>query len=231
MHHSLFSWFQYFPGYTPEMNHVWTAGFICLCLVLMSLVASAVAGTPEQALVPSPNFTLRNFFEFVVESLVKFVTNLIHNHGERYVPLIGSLFIYILVNNVFGLLPGTMAATQNINTTLSCGVLVFIIYNVLGFYENGMNYAKHFLGPMLLLAPLMLPIELISNCIRPLSLSIRLYVNMLGDHTVLETFLGLVPIGVPVVFYALGLFVCFMQAFVFSLLSSVYIQMATAHEH
>jgi F-type H+-transporting ATPase subunit a len=101
----------------------------------------------------------------------------------------------------------------------------------MGLKENGVGYLKHFLGPLIWLAPLLLPIELISHMVRPASLGLRLAGNMTGDHTVLGIFLNLVPIGVPMVFYVLGLFVCFLQAFVFSLLSMVYISMATAHDH
>ena len=117
------------------------------------------------------------------------------------------------------------------NTAFAIGIFIFFTYNFLGIKENGLAYLKHFLGPMLLLAPLMLPLEIISHVVRPMSLGLRLSGNMTGDHTVLGIFLDLVPYVVPVIFYGLGTFVSFVQAFVFTLLSMIYIAMATAHDH
>ncbi len=225
-----FTWFHHFTN-LEQYDHVFTAGLCTFLLAVMCVTAKAVAGTPEQALIPAPTISLRNFFEVIVESLTGFVDSVIPHGGQVYLPVVATMFIYIFVNNVFGLLPGFAPATDNLNTTLSIGVFSFVLYNVEGIRANGISYLKHFLGPLIWLAPLMLPIELISQMVRPLSLGLRLFGNMTGDHTVLSIFLNLVPIGVPVIFYALGLFVCFVQAFVFSLLSMVYLQMATAHDH
>ena len=123
-------------------------------------------------------------------------------------------------------------ATDNINTTFAMGIFSFVVYNIYGIKEHGLAYVKHFLGPLLLLAPLMLIIELISHVVRPVSLGLRLQGNMMGDHTVLGIFLDLLPYtGVPVLFYMLGLFVCFMQAFVFTMLSMIYVSIAISHDH
>jgi F-type H+-transporting ATPase subunit a len=197
----------------------------------MCVVAKAVAGTPEQALIPAPTISLRNLFEVIVESLTNFVDSVMGHDGQIYLPVVATMFIYIFINNVFGLLPGFSPATDNLNTTLSIGLFSFVLYNIEGVRANGLAYVKHFLGPLIWLAPLMLPIEIISQMVRPLSLGLRLFGNMTGDHTVLSIFLDLVPLGIPIIFYALGLFVCFVQAFVFSLLSMVYLSMATAHDH
>jgi F-type H+-transporting ATPase subunit a len=227
-----FSWFHLVPALAKYPDHVLTAGLCTLLIALFSLFAFSVAGKPEDALIPSDRFTARNFFEWLVESLLSMTEGVLgHVEGEKYLGIIGALFIYIFVNNVWGLMPGFNPATDNFNTTLSVGLFVFVFYNVMGVVANGVGYLKHFLGPMLILAPLMLPIELISHAVRPMSLGLRLFGNMTGDHTVLSIFLNLVPIGVPMIFYGLGLFVCFVQAFVFSLLSMVYLSMATAHDH
>ena len=130
-----------------------------------------------------------------------------------------------------GLLPGMGAATGNINTTLALGVFSFLMYNIYGFKEHGPGYLKQLMGPVLFLAPLMFIIELISHLVRPLSLGLRLYGNMLGDHTVLSIFLDMTPFLVPVVFYFLGFFVCTIQAFIFTILSMVYISIALSHDH
>src|SRR5262249_25395312 len=133
---------------------------------------------------------------------------------------------------IFGLFPGFNPATSNNNTTFALGVTSFLVYNVEGIRAQGLvSYIKHFMGPIIWLAPLMFVVEVVSHLVRPLSLGLRLSGNMTGDHTVLSIFLGLTPIGIPMIFYALGLFVCFVQAFVFSLLSMVYLSMATAHDH
>ncbi|MDZ4677285.1 MAG: F0F1 ATP synthase subunit A [Oligoflexia bacterium] len=226
-----FTWFHLIPGLEHYPDHVLTAGFCTLAISALSLLAYSVAGVPEAALVPAQKFTLRNMFEVIVEALTGFVDSVLGHGSEKYVPIIGALFIYVFLNNIFGLFPGINPATDNLNTTLACGLFVFILYNALGVKESGLAYFKHFLGPLIWLAPLMLPIELISHAVRPMSLGLRLFGNMTGDHTVLTIFLNLVPVGVPMVFYLLGMFVCFVQAFVFSLLSMVYIQMATAHDH
>jgi F-type H+-transporting ATPase subunit a len=227
-----FSWFHLIPQLAKYPDHVLTAGLCTLIIAAISLFAFSVAGKPEVALVPDSHFTARGFFEWLVESLLGMTEGVLGQHdGAKYLGIIGALFIYIFVNNVFGLVPGFNPATDNFNTTLSVGLFVFVFYNVMGLITGGTGYLKHFLGPMLFLAPLMLPIELISHMVRPLSLGLRLFGNMTGDHTVLSIFLNLVPIGIPMIFYALGLFVCFIQAFVFSLLSMVYLSMATAHEH
>jgi len=130
-----------------------------------------------------------------------------------------------------GLIPGFLPPTDNINTNLAIALTVFVYYHIMGIKAHGVkNYLKHFMGPILWLGPLMIVIELIGHCVRPISLSLRLFGNITGDHLVLGIFSGLVPILVPVVFMALGLFVSFIQAFVFSLLSMIYINLATAHE-
>ena len=114
---------------------------------------------------------------------------------------------------------------------MSVNISAFVGYNFYGFKEHGIGYIKQFMGPLLWLAPLMLPIELISHFIRPLSLGLRLQANMMGDHIVLGIFTELVPLFVPVIFYGLGLFVCVVQAFVFTLLTMIYVSMAISHDH
>jgi F-type H+-transporting ATPase subunit a len=113
--------------------------------------------------------------------------------------------------------------------TLALGVLSFVAYNYYGFRENGVQYLKHFVGPIWWLGVLMVPLELIDNLVRPFSLGLRLFGNMTGDHVVLEIFTDLTKVVIPVVFYVLGAFVSLVQAFVFTLLSLVYVSLAVAH--
>ena len=226
-----FTWFELIPSLRQYPEHVVMLAFTTILLVGISLFAKAVAGKPEDALVPDGKFTFRGLFEIIVESLHGMAESVLGHDASIYLPVMGSLFIYIFFNNIMGLVPGFAPATDNLNTTLSIGLVSFVLYNIEGMRAHGAAYLKHFLGPVLALAPLLLIIELVSHLVRPFSLGLRLRGNMFGDHTVLTMFLNLVPIGVPVVFYALGLFVCFIQAFVFTLLSMVYLQMATAHDH
>jgi F-type H+-transporting ATPase subunit a len=150
--------------------------------------------------------------------------------AKKYFTVIMLLFTFVFVNNLIGLLPGFLPPTDNINTTLALGVFVFLYYNYQGIRAQGIvGHIKHFMGPVWYLAILIFPIELISHVVRPLSLGLRLKGNMEGDHLVLSIFSGLVPYLVPIPFYVIGLFVCFMQAFVFTLLTMVYISLATAH--
>ena len=170
-----------------------------------------------------------------MEAFGEFIYNLCRNtmgekEAKQYFPVIGMLFLFIFFSNVIGLVPGFLPPTDNINTTLALGVFVFIYYNVVGIKEMGLvGHIKHFMGPVWYLAFLILPIEIISHAVRPLSLALRLRGNMFGDHLVLSIFSGLLPYIVPIIFLVLGLFVCFIQAFVFTLLTMVYISLATAH--
>jgi F-type H+-transporting ATPase subunit a len=130
-----------------------------------------------------------------------------------------------------GIIPGFNPPTDQFNVTIVLGLIAFIAYNVLGIQAHGFSYIKQFLGPAWYLAWLMLPIEIISHCVRPLSLALRLFGDITGDHKVGAVFFGLVPLIVPLPFMGLGIFVAGMQTFVFLLLTLVYMQMAMSHDH
>jgi F-type H+-transporting ATPase subunit a len=141
-----------------------------------------------------------------------------------------TFFITILISNLIGLIPGFLPPTGSLNTTIALGFFSFIYYNIIGCKVQGtFNYIKHFAGPLWYMTVLIFPIEIVSNFIRPISLALRLKSNMEGDHLVLSIFSDLVPYGVPIVFLALGLFVCFIQAYVFTMLSMVYINLVVSH--
>jgi F-type H+-transporting ATPase subunit a len=151
-------------------------------------------------------------------------------HAARFFPLIGALFMFILFNNLFALIPGFSAPTDSLKTNVGLALFVFLLTHVYGVKEHGLAYFKHFLGPSPALIPLMLPIELISHVARPMSLAVRLMGNMMADHKVVMSFFALVPLLVPLPFLLLGLLVCFIQALVFCTLTMVYIGMAIEHE-
>lgn len=226
-----FTWTQLIPGVGHELAHVATVGVVSAGLMVAAVAGRLALGKGDAAVLPASQFSLRGIFEVLTEFIVGLTDMIIGAHGRKFAPFFTALFTFILVNNLMGVVPGMTPATENINLTFAMGLFSFVAYNYYGLKENGLSYLKHFLGPILPLAVIMLPIELVSNFIRPFSLSMRLANVMLGDHTVLGVFLDLVPVLVPIPFYLLGIFVCFIQAFVFTLLSMVYISMATAHEH
>lgn len=227
-----FSWTQLIPGVGHEYAHVATLGVATVATFGIGLAARAALGTGETAILPSSRFSLRGIMEMLTETVGGLADMVIGEHGKHYIPFFTAVFFFVLFNNLVGILPGMTPATENINTTFGFGILMFLFYNFQGIKENGIvAYLKHFMGPVLFLAPLMFVIELVSHFVRPFSLGLRLANVMMGDHTVLSVFLDLVPIGIPIPFYIMGLFVCFVQAFVFTLLSMVYVAFAIAHDH
>lgn len=208
-----------------------TLGLASLATVALGLRARAQLGTGEAAVVPAGNFSIRGLLEILTEYMTKLADSIIGHNGRAFVPMFASVFFFVLLNNLIGVIPGMTPATENLNTTLAFGVFIFLTYNFLGIKTQGfVNYFKHFMGPILLLAPLVFVIELIAHMVRPLSLSFRLANVLTGDHLVLGIFTDLAPAFVPIVFYVMGIFVCFVQAFVFTLLSMVYVALAMAHQ-
>ncbi len=230
MSNSHFTWFDA-AGVAPQYTYVAANIVVTTLLVGFSLAARAALGAGEKALVPSGTLNIKGFSETLVEYIDDLVTGVLGAGTRNYVPLFGSIFFFVIMNNLFGLIPGMTAATSNINAALAIGAFSFIVYNVMGVKQGGWHYIAHFAGPVWWLAWLMIPIEIISHFIRPFSLGIRLSVNMTADHAILGTFIDLTKVVVPVIFYGLGTFVSFIQALVFTMLSMVYVAMATADDH
>ena len=208
-----------------------TTLLVVALLILVSLrVRSSIAKSAGD-LVPEEKFSFRNFFELVVQAALNLLKDIIGPHSEKYLPLIGALFVFILFSNLLGMIPGFLPPTSSLYTNGACGLIVFLYYNYQGFKEHGPGYIKQFLGPVWYLSWLMIIIELFSHVFRPFSLMVRLYGNISGDHQVLAIFSSLVPLVVPVIFLILGLIVAFVQAFVFATLSAVYIGLAVSHDH
>jgi F-type H+-transporting ATPase subunit a len=157
---------------------------------------------------------------------------IIGHHSEGFTPFLMALGLFILVSNLLGLIPGFESPTGASPTVpLGCAICAFVYYQWQGFKHAGVAYLKHFAGPMPLLAPLMVPIELISHLARMLSLTIRLYANMFAGDMVTLVFFSLVPIGVPILFLGLHIGVSFLQTYIFVLLTTVYLAGAVAEEH
>ena len=169
--------------------------------------------------------------EVVVGGIENMVVETMGEHGKPFFPLIATLAIFILVSNLIGLIPGFYPPTANINTTAACAVVVFITTHVVGVKEHGFKYIKHFLGPIIWLAPMMFFIEVIGHVSRVISLTLRLFGNMNGHELVLMIFFGLAPFLVPLPMMMMGVLVSFIQAFVFMLLAMIYIQGSLEEAH
>ncbi|OFZ79905.1 MAG: ATP synthase F0 subunit A [Bdellovibrionales bacterium RIFOXYD1_FULL_53_11] len=231
-----FNWLSLIPGLDHAPNHVVMGAAVAGALVVATAVARTQLVRAQKSehggIIPEARLSFRNFFEIIAEAIFRLTENVIGKHdAPRFFPVIGTLFVFILSANLVGMIPGFLPPTDNLNTTLALGTFVFIYYNYAGFRAHGFAYLKHFLGPVLWLAPLLLFIELATHVFRPISLALRLRGNIMGDHVVLGVFSSLVPYLLPVVFYGLGLFVAFVQAFVFCLMTMVYISLSTSHDH
>lgn len=175
---------------------------------------------------------VQTFLEMVVAGLRDLLDDVIgHGAEKRYLPIIGTFALFIFVSNIFGLFFFLQPPTGSLSTTVALALLSFLYFNAQGIREHGIvGYLKHFMGPVIWLAPLFFVIEMIGNFARVLSLSLRLFMNIFGEHTATGIFAGLAPILVPWPLMALGLFTALLQAFIFVTLSAVYIEGATAHE-
>jgi F-type H+-transporting ATPase subunit a len=217
------------------------AGFLILAagMLIRRRIAAENGG-----LVPDEGVTLRNCFEVIVEALANLARDRIGDDWRKYFPIVGTMFVFILFSNLIGLLPGIEGATSDVNTTAAWAVISWIAYTWIGIAKHKYNYLIKFMGPSFfekeimgrtvhfrLLAPLMMALEIPLDLARMLTLAIRLLANMFADHTVIAVWLSLVPIGIPAIFMGLGLIVSFLQAFIFSLLTMIYIGLALEEPH
>ncbi len=216
-----------FPA--KDAAHPWVNWLACEILVVVFMVA-LFAFLRTRLSVDRPG-KLQHLMEVVYEFIHASTEEVVGHGSGRFVPFFGTIFLFILFMNLSSLIPGMEAPTQFPNVPLGLAVVTFLFYNGAGVKAHGAGYIKQFLGPMLLLAPLMLPIEIISHFARPLSLTVRLYANMFAGEQVYLTFLTLTKVIVPVIFIGLHTFVGFLQAYIFMLLAMVYVGGAVSHEH
>lgn len=226
-----FSWFTHLN--LIQYDHI--LGSI-LILIFLGVVGYKLKKklSNDSSILPDSCPSSSNFFEIVgLDFLFDLLENIFSSRekAKKYFPLLGGAFFFILFLNLLGLVPGFLSPTSSLNTTLALSIFIFIMYNYYGFKEHGISYLKHFAGPVIWLAFLMIPIEIISHLVRPVSLSLRLFMNMTGDHMVLGVFTNLTHILIPVVFVGLGIFISFLQAFIFTVLSAIYIALSEAHAH
>ncbi|MFK7823802.1 MAG: F0F1 ATP synthase subunit A [Oligoflexales bacterium] len=213
--------------YTAVLASILT---LSLCAIIGIYFKSSVEKTMNDV-IPSAKISLRSFVEMAMDFLYSLTKEHCGQRYRKFLPLMAGLFLFILVSNLSGLIPGLPPTTENFNTNLAMGLIVFFWYNYAGIKEHGASYIKQFTGPFLVLALLFLPIELISHSVRPLSLAFRLLANIFCDHLLLGVFSGLVPLVIPTLFLFFGLLVAFVQSFVFVLLTGIYVNMAISHDH
>jgi F-type H+-transporting ATPase subunit a len=181
---------------------------------------------------PEGKFSLRTFIEMIFDFVNDLARDIIGEKSYgRFMFLLTGLFLFIFISNLSGLIPGFPPATESINTNLAMSGIVFLVYNWVGIKEHKGSYVKQFIGPLWWMAPLMVVIEVIAHIARPISLSLRLYGNIFGDHLVLSVFTGLTYVIVPAFLLFFGLLVASLQSFVFTLLIIIYISMAISHDH
>ena len=221
---------QFFRGLLEPL-HISEAGCDAIAytwLIIALLVLLSIMATKGLKAVPGG---LQNFMEVIVGGIENMVVETMGEHGKPFFPLIATLALFILVSNLIGLVPGFFPPTANINTTAACAVVVFVATHVVGVKEHGFKYLKHFMGPILWLAPMMFFIEVIGHLSRVISLTLRLFGNMNGHELVLMIFFGLAPFLVPLPMMLMGVLVSFIQAFVFMLLAMIYIQGSLEEAH
>ena len=212
---------EHFAHEYQDVTHSWFVIFLMLAGSIF--LARGIKLLPSKA---------QSFLEFTVSSLEDFMINITGPEGKSFFPFISTIFLYILICNLIGLVPGFFSPTANYNTTLSLALLTFIYTHYLGIKYHGVKYIKHFLGPVPAIAPIMLPIEIIGHLARVMSLTIRLFGNIFGKEKVLGILFALWGLYlVPLPIMVLGLLVSFVQALVFMLLATVYFAGAMEEAH
>ena len=211
----------HFAHENPHVIYAW--------LVMLILIGAGFIGAKSIKMIPGK---AQNFFEVVINGIEDFMVDVAGEEGRWLFPLVATIFIYIFICNLIGLVPTCFPPTASLNTTLGCALVVVIFTHVIGIKYHGPGYIKHFLGPVWWMVPIIFPIELIGHAARVLSLSFRLFGNMMGHELVLTILFVLAgAFFAPLPIMALGVFVALVQAFVFFLLSIMYFAGAMEHAH
>ncbi len=244
-----FSWFNLFAAldqntvltsvgiteYNTTIAHAWLACFVVVVFAAYArwTLGKALAKTDISRYFSDETLTPRTFFELVIEGIRFFMSDMLSKADVRaFLPLVGTMFLYIWTCNIMGIIPGFIPPTDNVNTNVGMALISFLVFLSVGLSRDPVGFIKHLMGPVWWLAPLMFVVEVISLCVRPLALVLRLTGNMFGDHLVFGIMSDLVPLFVPVVFLCLAILVSTIQAFVFSLLTAIYIYLSVPHhEH
>lgn len=219
--------------HTAEQFIVIAGGlFTLLVCTICGVIYSRSVARAGADVVPEGKFSLRTVLEMAMDLVVGISKDNLGHSWKTYAPLLAGIFMFIVVCNLGGLIPGFIPATESLSNNLAMGLMVFLVYNIAGLKEHGAHYIKQFTGPMLAIAPLMLVIELIGHVFRPVSLSLRLMGNIFADHLLVGIFTTNAPyVFLPSALMFFGLLVALIQSFVFTLLTSIYISLAVSHDH
>ncbi len=216
---------------THTLEALVAAAFVALVIIGLAFVTRGKIQNTEEAVIPEDKLTLRTFMEFFIEYVYDDMKGIMGaRRAKQYFPVIGTAGLFVFFSNMLGLIPGFAPPTSSWDVTLGCALVVFVAFNYYGLKENGIGYIKHLAGPVWWLAWLILPLETVSLLIRPLTLSVRLMLNMSVDHLLSGIVHGLFMYLLPVVVMLLGTLIVIVQTLVFVLLSGVYIGLATEHE-
>ncbi len=205
--------------------------FITLLVLGVALRVRSRLANPDEAVVPEEKLTLRTFIEAFLSYFYDLAKSVMDaERAKKYFPLIGTAALFVFFSNVLALVPGFPVATSSLSITLGCAIVVFVCFNAYGLATNGWSYIAHLAGPAWYLAPLVFLIEVVSLCVRPITLAVRLMLNMAVDHLILGIFVSLVAVLVPIPVMILGVLIILIQTLVFTLLTCIYIGLATEHE-
>lgn len=219
---------QYFFTYNPAAP---ISNFFAMEILVVLILLILFLWARARISVDRPS-AMQHVFELTEEFVNQQSEEIIGHHSEGFTPFLVALGLFILISNLIGLVPGFESPTATPAVPLGLAIIAWFYYHFYGIRKQGvLKYSKHFVGPMPLLAPLMIPIEIISHIARMMSLTIRLYANIFAGDLVTLVFFSLIPIGVPVIFLGLHLFVSLLQAYIFVLLATVYLAGAVAEEH
>ncbi len=213
----------------PDASNPWSDWLVCEIVVVVIMIA--LFGYLRGRLSVDRPGKLQHVFELIYEFFHASAEEVVGHEGPRYLVFFGTIFLFILFMNLIGLIPGFDSPTMYPMVPFGLAWLTFVFYHGAGLRANKVGYIKQFLGPFLLMIPLMLPIEIVSHLARMLSLTVRLFANMFAGEQVYLTFISLTKVIVPVIFIGLHLFVGFLQAYIFMLLAMVYVGGAISREH
>jgi len=211
----------------PDPLHAVPDYLVMVLIVTLLLVVLLGLASRRPRLVPG---TRQSVAEMIVQAFVGMIVDTIGPEGRKYLPVIGTVGLFIFGCNIIGLVPGFMSPTSKLNVTLGCALVVVFYYHAQGVKAQGLKYFKHFLGPIPALAPLMVPIEVISHFSRPISLSMRLFCNIFAEELLIVIMASIIPFLLPLPFMVVAVFTSLIQSYVFVLLSCIYIAGAVAHE-
>ncbi len=237
---NLFTWLEH----NIHVPWVVSSALFTIALLVIGGLSVRRAVTHGGGVLPDEGVSVRNILEVLIEFLMDLGRTTMGEHARQYFPVVGTIFLFVLVSNLMGLVPGLAGATADVNVTVAWGLISFGVYNYVGIKTHGWKYIYQFMGPALWnptiggkhyhvrpLAVIFLPLEIVLHLARIVTLGVRLLANMYADHMVVMVWIGLVPIVIPAIFMGLGMLVSFLQAFVFSLLTMIYIGQALEEAH